>query len=577
MIRWIKIRLTIRPAPEETLRWQHRREAIGPVLSHGLESRLSPGDPHRGDRSADQSVSSRAMNWSFPLMILALAGAAAADAALRPSEDVTQGDTALRDDAGLQGVTERHDDGEQEKNKQQQNDKQQQGDKEQQFYISQIFNKYGDGGVITFEGLEHLMESLGIGKIKFDKSHNISLHKTEDGGFKDIHDTTHLHTHEHNSTNSTELTRNKRAVDANELHSNSCLRPTDLLKLYGLETDHQVEIVPERFLQICPAIISQLDSRVCAVPVHNHGEHGSALPVTMVSRPLLWAYGIGSIIIVSLCGIIGFAFFPLLGKSKCQSLCSLLSSLSIGTLAGDALLHLIPHALHNKEDETDGLLKLSFIFLVLMALFIYESFIHLRETVRLARQGKSDLNGTELSPVQDTKVHPSEEGGHGHSHHGGSIVQMVLGGDFLHNLTDGLAIGAAYGQHPITGFATTIAVLLHEVPHELGDLAILLDSGVSVKKALIFNILSSFFSLLGAIVGLIVGKEEKYAQWVYAFTAGSFLYIALATLMPDMFKKTKTVGRLLLHTTGIFLGGVIMFFIAMYEHQLHEVIEEFAL
>ncbi|CAB0017654.1 unnamed protein product, partial [Nesidiocoris tenuis] len=63
----------------------------------------------------------------------------------------------------------------------------------------------------------------------------------------------------------------------------------------------------------------------------------------------------------------------------------------------------------------------------------------------------------------------TEDGAHaGHSHdHSGSIVQMVLGGDFLHNLTDGLAIGAAYGQHPVAGFATTIAVLLHEVPHEL--------------------------------------------------------------------------------------------------------------
>lgn len=124
--------------------------------------------------------------------------------------------------------------------------------------------------------------------------------------------------------------------------------------------------------------------------------------------------------------------------------------------------------------------------------------------------------------------------------------------------------------------ATALAVLCHELPHELGDFALLLKTGVSIKRALILNLISSVLSLVGMAFGLIVaGIHTSLVRWIYAGTAGTFLYIAFADLIPEMGREQegKTLKATLCQVTGILLGGLIMLTIALNEDRLRILFE----
>lgn len=156
------------------------------------------------------------------------------------------------------------------------------------------------------------------------------------------------------------------------------------------------------------------------------------------------------------------------------------------------------------------------------------------------------------------------------------VAFMVILGDGLHNLTDGLAIGVAFGNDSVTGIATAFAVLCHELPHEFGDFALLLQSGVTVKRVIILNIISSILSFVGMAIGLLVtGLKNDLSQWIYAATAGTFLYIAYADLMPSISSNQdpntnhqKRLWKIILNVFGIFIGGCIMIVIALNEHNI---------
>lgn len=151
------------------------------------------------------------------------------------------------------------------------------------------------------------------------------------------------------------------------------------------------------------------------------------------------------------------------------------------------------------------------------------------------------------------------------------VAFMVVIGDGLHNLTDGMAIGAAFGVDPVTGMATALAVLCHELPHELGDFALLLQTGVSLRRAIILNIVSSVLSFIGMVFGLlIVNVNNSFVRWIYAGTAGTFLYIAFADLLPELNHAGMSPKTVLIQVLGIVLGGIIMLLIALYEESLKQ-------
>ena len=111
---------------------------------------------------------------------------------------------------------------------------------------------------------------------------------------------------------------------------------------------------------------------------------------------------------------------------------------------------------------------------------------------------------------------------------------MVIFGDGIHNLADGLAIGAAFSESYTSGLSTSIAVLCHELPHEVGDFAMLLKAGMSVKQAVCYNILSSFLAFIGMILGRFLGDLNFLTPWIFMATAGVFLYVALVDMIPEL-------------------------------------------
>ncbi|EYC14530.1 hypothetical protein Y032_0040g262 [Ancylostoma ceylanicum] len=109
---------------------------------------------------------------------------------------------------------------------------------------------------------------------------------------------------------------------------------------------------------------------------------------------------------------------------------------------------------------------------------------------------------------------------------GNSRALVILLGDGVHNFVDGIAIGASFSHSTQLGIVTSIAVICHELPHELGDLAVLLDSGLSMQKALLLNLLSALTAFIGLYVSILIGESKEVQMWLLAITAGMFLYVA---------------------------------------------------
>jgi len=182
-------------------------------------------------------------------------------------------------------------------------------------------------------------------------------------------------------------------------------------------------------------------------------------------------------------------------------------------------------------------------------------------------------------------VHHGHSHAHSHIHSApgsiSSVAWMVIFGDGIHNLADGLAIGAAFADGYMSGVSTSVAVLCHELPHEIGDFAMLLKAGMTIKQAVFYNILSSILAFIGMVVGLFLGTMENFSPWMFTATGGVFLYVALVDMMPELSsghahpisKDKQHEGHWLeifLQVLGMSCGVCIMLLIALYEHDLKQ-------
>ncbi|XP_050073849.1 zinc transporter foi [Anopheles maculipalpis] len=209
---------------------------------------------------------------------------------------------------------------------------------------------------------------------------------------------------------------------------------------------------------------------------------------------------------------------------------------------------------------------------------------HHRSGGRHGSKSSEQTSSGKLRPESYTIIlreHETKHHGHSHTHghvHSppgslSAVAWMVVMGDGLHNFTDGMTIGAAFANNIAGGFSTAIAVFCHELPHELGDFAVLLKAGMSAREAVYYNLLSSLLSLLGMVVGIIVGHQPEASGWVFAVAAGMFLYIAMVDMIPELTsshgaeERCKT-SEFVLQFLGLTLGFSIMMVIAMYEHDL---------
>lgn len=238
-----------------------------------------------------------------------------------------------------------------------------------------------------------------------------------------------------------------------------------------------------------------------------------------------YIYAFVSVIIVSLVSFVGVSFLAF-GEEKVKKYVEMFIGLAVGALIGDAFIHLIPEALENFSNKTFA--SILIIVGIIISLII-EKFIHWHHH-------DDDIKERHIQPAG----------------------KLVLWSDGFHNLTDGVIIGVSFLISAPIGIATTLAVILHEIPQEIGDFAVLIHSGYTAKRALFLNFLSALTAVIGVILALIFGGMAKtFTLWVVPIAAGGFIYIALADLIPEL-QKTKELKYSILQLLTVALGILMM-------------------
>lgn len=259
--------------------------------------------------------------------------------------------------------------------------------------------------------------------------------------------------------------------------------------------------------------------------------------LTRMTTPFILALlSVTAVSLVSLIGLFGLSLKERVLKSSLFALVSL----AVGALLGDAFVHLIPEAFES------GISPLSVSLAIIggiLAFFVIEKVLHWHH-----HQGIEDIE-----------------------HAGKPVGKLVLISDSVHNLIDGIIIGASYLISPEVGIATTLAVILHEIPQEIGDFGVLIHAGYSRAKALWFNFLSGLFAIAGAIIAFALGSAASgVIVWLVPVAAGGFIYIALSDLIPELHGQAGATARhAALQFFWILIGVLLMVLLLGLEGDSH--------
>ncbi|XP_048781112.2 zinc transporter ZIP10-like [Ostrea edulis] len=546
-------------------------------------------------------------------------------------------------------------------------------DKERIFYLSAIFEKYSNNGEISLANVKKLMVNLGLppatDKMAFDIE---GEEKENDTHCHDIGMGCKLLPSDPESSNKM-LTKRSLSADHGHFHHNKCLSTVELLKIYHFQA--KKTIGKEEFMNLCPSLIVLLDQEECKKNTTVSTDHEEMVKEdhrSLGSIPVnVWGYSSLAIFIISLVGLLGVAVIPIMQRVFYNHLLQFLVALAVGALSGDALLHLIPHALASEDNHAHdsptpdgkpteeqknvfkGLTALIgiFIFFFIERVMTIVTNIkrkrreaeHYRHQLELAAKlGEDEIEqikrAHELAHVYNHDhdceslnwgIHPgnralehyaeeatrelhedellmkkieekkklerkeskskqnrklSRSHSHSHSHDGGvpkdvaAVAWMVILGDGIHNFCDGLAIGSAFASSITGGVSTTIAVFCHELPHEIGDFAVLLKAGMKPKQAIVYNVVSSVLAFCGMLVGVLIGNIESASLWIFTVVGGMFLYVALVDMLPEMMavdakNNENPFFHLLFQACGMSLGIGIMLLIALYEENMKTMME----
>jgi len=222
----------------------------------------------------------------------------------------------------------------------------------------------------------------------------------------------------------------------------------------------------------------------------------------------IYLYSFASVIVVSLISFVGLLALSM-REDLVRKYIFIFISVAVGALLGDALIHLIPEAI---EASTNVTLTSILIILGILFFFILENFLHWHH------------HGEDK---EEAHIHP--------------VGKLVLFSDGIHNFMDGVIIGASYLVSIPIGLATTLAVILHEIPQEVGDFAVLLHAGYTKRRALWLNFLSALTAVLGTVMLFAIsGVAELSSKFFLPIAAGGFIYIAVADLIPELHKTKET-------------------------------------
>jgi len=234
---------------------------------------------------------------------------------------------------------------------------------------------------------------------------------------------------------------------------------------------------------------------------------------------------LASVTAVSLIAFIGVIFIGL-KEDKLKRLTTILVGFASGTLLGGAFLHLLPESL---TPENDQMTVLWYVIIGIVSFFALEKFLYWRH------------------------CHEKECPTH-------TFVYLNLVGDGIHNFIDGMVIAATFMIGFELGLATTLAVIFHEVPQEIGDFGVLVYGGLNKKKALIYNFISAVTAILGALATYFLAYLRSIEALLVPFAAGGFIYIAATDLMPELHKKSHA-GESIAQLFVILLGIGLMAFL----------------
>jgi zinc and cadmium transporter len=241
----------------------------------------------------------------------------------------------------------------------------------------------------------------------------------------------------------------------------------------------------------------------------------------------LWA--IGASIAVSLISLIGI-FSLLLKENSLHQILVPLIGFSAGGLIGGAFLHLLPEAL----EEAGSYIVFSYLILGFISFFILEKYLHWRHC-----------------HDEVCKIHV--------------FTYLNLIGDGIHNFTDGLVIGASFIISIHFGIVTTLIIILHEIPQEIGDFGVLVYGGFSKLKALYCNFIIALTCVLGTAIGYFVSANIKtFSMALLPLTAGGFIYIATCDLIPELHKQTELKRSTF--SMLAFLCGILFILLARVVH-----------
>ncbi|KAI6204668.1 hypothetical protein M3Y94_00702800 [Aphelenchoides besseyi] len=360
-------------------------------------------------------------------------------------------------------------------------------------------------------------------------------------------------------------------------------------------------------------------------------DKNSYLAVLNDPKIRLWTYSVGATVLISVCPFLILAFIPIKAHAEeNSSLLKVLLALGAGGLLGDAFLHLIPHAQmavgggdshghthshshshaagehHEPHDMSVG----GGVLAGFIVFFIAEKIVRLvrgedsehghshghshgvvvssasketKKPKRKARKAKQSDDESASLVEEDDEDAKSTHSSSSARHTQRKVVEKVetevsrlkvaawlnMIADAMHNFTDGLAIGASFIAGTTVGLGTMASVFVHEIPHEIGDFALLVQSGYSKKRAMFTQLLTALAALLGCIVSLWsvdAGALSETAQssWVLPFTAGGFIYIAAVSVLPELLEKSSallTLAQIAAMSVGVFC----MYLIALYE------------
>ena len=231
---------------------------------------------------------------------------------------------------------------------------------------------------------------------------------------------------------------------------------------------------------------------------------------------------LASVTVVSLISFVGVIFIGL-KESLLRRIVMALVGFASGTLLGGAFFDLLPEAVNMINPP---ITIFYFVILGIIVFFCIEKFLYWRHCHE-----------------EECQVH--------------TFAYISLVGDGVHNFIDGMIIAATFVLGFELGFITTLAVISHEIPQEIGDFGVLIYSGLGKRKALTYNFISALTAILGAIVTYyVVYLRSNYALLV-PFAAGGFIYIAATDLMPELHKKSHA-GESIIQLLSILFGLGLM-------------------